>query len=86
MKLTTEQLKQLIKEEMSAQTTLLTESGHSAAKKKFEKAAGAYLKSLLADGWSRFDAVQELVSQLRVVFKTIHVKGGEKDEDEKSDD
>jgi len=83
MKLTIKQLKQIIKEQVEEQA-FLTEAGHSAAKKKFEKAAGAYLKSLLSDGWSRFDAVQELVSQLRVVFKTIHVKGGEKDDN--SDD
>lgn len=83
MKLTTEQLKKLIKEEVNAQAELLTESSHSAAKKKFEKAAGAYLRALLKDEWSRFDAVQELVSQLKTVFKTIHVKNEEDVDGEK---
>ena len=81
MKLTTEQLKKLIKEEVEGQSRLLNESGHSGAKKRFEKAAGSYLRALLTEGWSRFDAVQELVSQLKTVFKTIHIKGEDKDDD-----
>jgi len=81
MKLTERQLKQLIKEEIEAQSPILNESKSSAAKKKFEKATGQYLKSLLRDDWSKFDAVQELVSQLKTVFKTIHIKG--EDEEEK---
>lgn len=81
MKLTTEQLKKLIKEEVDAQAELLTESGHAGAKKRFEKAAGSYLRALLKDGWSRFDAVQELVSQLKTVFKTIHIKGEDEEDD-----
>ncbi len=79
MKFTKEQLKQLIKEEVKEQSRLLNESGHADVKKKFEKAAAVYLRALLTEGWSRFDAVQELVSQLKAVFKTIHIKGGDDD-------
>jgi len=39
------------------------------AQKAFESAAGAYLKALIGDDMSRFEAVQQLVSLLRKVFK-----------------
>lgn len=42
------------------------------AQKEFENGAGAYLEALLGEGWSRFDAVQQLVSLLRKIFKGGH--------------
>jgi vacuolar-type H+-ATPase subunit I/STV1 len=80
MKLTVRQLKQLIAEEVKeTRPMLLTEAGHAGVKKKFEKAAGAYLRALIGEGWSRFDAVAKLVSQLRTVFKTIKTKSDDED-------
>jgi len=39
------------------------------AQQTFEDGAGQYLEALIDDGMSRFEAVQQLVSLLRKVFK-----------------
>ena len=83
MKLTVRQLKQLIKEQIEEQfyeTSKNDEDSedsekHSSvslkdAQKAFEDGAGQYLEALVAADWSRFDAVQQLVSLLKKIFKS----------------